>query len=103
MFWDSEEYHFCTRMWKAAFSESLSSRYLLACLVYMIYSVGMVLASSPHLDSATKNSYYFYFGIVHLVNAFMFVWTWEDKSYLDAVMIPEYLNITGAVLYLWSR
>jgi hypothetical protein len=97
-----ECYFFWCKCKTAAWS-SITSRYLAACAVYFAYSVGMVLADDPNLNSAKRNDYYFKFGIVHLINACMFVWTWEGKSYTDKVVIPEYLNVLGAVLYLWSR
>jgi len=98
----SEELSFCLLKWKAAALATLTSRYVLACAVYVAYSVGMVLASAPGVDSDTKNKLYFQFGVVHLVNSFMYIWTWEGKSLFDKIMIPEYLNVLGAVLYLWS-
>lgn len=88
---------------RRALVDSLTSRYLFACAVYVAYSVGMILAGSPQLDTAARNKYYFMFGVVHLINSFMFIWTWEGKSLIDKVMIPEYLNVAGAAMYLWSR
>jgi hypothetical protein len=49
-----------------------------------------------------QNEIYFEFAIVHFVNAFMFAWAWDEKSWTDFEMYPEYLNIIGASLYLWS-
>lgn len=33
---------------------------------------------------------------------FLYCWAWHNRSLLDIVMIPEYLNLIQAVLYLWS-
>lgn len=88
---------------KAAALISTTNRYLWACLVYLIYSIGMILADDPTITASRRNDFYFFFGIVHLINAFMFIWTWKGKSYTDKVMIPEYFNVVGAILYLWSR
>jgi hypothetical protein len=99
----SEEFYFSMRQWKEALSYSSTSRYLFACAIYVAYSVAMVMIASPTLTVEEKNRYYFIFGFVHLINSLMFIWTWADKSYFDKVMIPEYLNVLGAVLYLTSR
>jgi hypothetical protein len=42
--------------------------------------------------------------VIHLVNAFMYIWSWLPFGYtfFSVVMIPEYLNILGASLYLYT-
>ena len=99
----SAEVSFSLMKLRHALEDSLTSRYLFACAVYVAYSIGMILAGSPQLDTTTRNRYYFIFGVVHLINSLMFIWTWEGKSLTDKVMIPEYLNVAGALMYLWSR
>jgi hypothetical protein len=42
------------------------------------------------------------FGIVHMVSAFLYLWAWSDRSWLDIILIPDYLNHFEAGLYLWS-
>ncbi|CAF3033736.1 unnamed protein product [Rotaria socialis] len=42
------------------------------------------------------------FAIVHIVSAFLYWWAWAGRSWLDVIMIPEYLNHIEAGLYLWS-
>lgn len=98
----SEELYFSLKKWKLALFKSATSRYLFACAVYLVYSVAMVLIPDPSISPSDKDRLYFLFGIIHLVNSFMFIWTWEDKSFFDKVMIPEYFNVAGALLYLWS-
>ncbi|CAF3366139.1 unnamed protein product [Rotaria socialis] len=44
----------------------------------------------------------FRFSIVHLVSAFLYWWAWDDRSWRDVIMIPEYLNHIEAGLYIWS-
>jgi hypothetical protein len=43
-------------------------------------------------------------GVIHLVNAFMYIWSWLPLGYTlcSVVMIPEYLNVLGASLYLYT-
>ena len=42
--------------------------------------------------------------MIHLFNAFQYIYAWLPLGYglLHPVMIPEYLNVLGAALYLWS-
>ncbi|CAF1258055.1 unnamed protein product [Rotaria magnacalcarata] len=42
------------------------------------------------------------FAVVHIVSAFLYWWQWTGRSWLDVIMIPEYLNHIEAGLYLWS-
>jgi hypothetical protein len=42
------------------------------------------------------------FGVVHMISAMLYVWSWRDRSWFDIVLIPEYMNHLEAVLYLWS-
>jgi len=37
-----------------------------------------------------------------LITAFLYWWSWKDRSWLDIIMIPEYLNHIEGGLYLWS-
>jgi hypothetical protein len=87
----------------AAAKASCSSRYLAACLVYLAYAIGMVLVNTGYVSESNKDSLYFQFGVVHMINAWMFVYSWVGKSWTDKVLFPEYLNVIGAGLYMWSR
>jgi hypothetical protein len=92
----------------------LHSRYMLANLVYLIYSIGILIINfhpsfnetstiSKNLDhNPNINRYYIGLGILHLLSAFLYWWAWRDRSWLDIIMIPEYLNHIEAGLYLWS-
>ena len=42
------------------------------------------------------------FAVVHLISAFLYWWSWHDCSWLDVIMIPEYLNHIEVGLYRWS-
>ncbi|CAF3619419.1 unnamed protein product [Rotaria socialis] len=101
----------------------LGSRYMLANLVYLIYSIGILIINlhpsfnekpidtsqvlSKNLDSPVNinpdvNGYYIGLGVLHLLSASLYLWAWRDRSWFDIVMIPEYLNHIEAGLYLWS-
>ena len=99
----SSEIRFSLSKWRGAANKTCTSRYAAACAIYFVYSVAMVIISSPTIAEEDKDKLYFQFAVIHAINAFMFIWSWEDRSYFDKVMIPEYLNVLGAGLYLWSR
>lgn len=83
----------------------LHSRYMLANIVYLIYSIGILLInfhSSFNENSPHFNRYYIALGWIHLISASLYLWAWRDRSWLDVIMIPEYLNHLEAGLYLWS-
>ena len=85
-----------------ALEHTLESRYFYAIVVYLAYCISMVFADVGKISNKEANDLYFNFGIEHLINACMFVWAWDDRGWFDDVVIPEYLNIIGAALYIWS-
>lgn len=49
------------------------------------------------------NDIYMLLGAVHLLNALMYtIVTLDDHEWNDLFVIPDYLNIIGAGLYMWS-
>jgi hypothetical protein len=40
--------------------------------------------------------------IVNIIMGFLYFWAWHDRSLFDIIMIPEYLNLIQAGIYLWS-
>lgn len=38
----------------------------------------------------------------HFVNAWMYVWAWQDRTWTDWVVVPEYFNVVGALLYRYG-
>jgi len=40
--------------------------------------------------------------IVNIIMGFLYFWAWHDRSLIDIIMIPEYVNLIQAGLYLWS-
>lgn len=64
---------------------------------------GFTLGESDRI-LAQINNLYIGFGAVHLVNAVMYYWAWLPAGFrfYDRVMVPEYLNMIGAALYLKS-
>eukprot|EP01087_Luapelamoeba_hula_P011171 TRINITY_DN3006_c0_g1_i1.p1 TRINITY_DN3006_c0_g1~~TRINITY_DN3006_c0_g1_i1.p1 ORF type:complete len:354 (+),score=60.98 TRINITY_DN3006_c0_g1_i1:70-1131(+) len=88
-----------------AFFESLQNRYLLANIVYLGYAIGIVyidygLPTDTDIDYINK--LYLGFDCIHLISAFMYMWAWKYFSYVHIIMIPEYLNVVEACLYIGS-
>jgi len=88
---------------KIVLHESIRSKYLFANVVYFFYATSMLYIDFSDMSLRSKNDMYFYFGIVHVINAFMYIWAWEDRPWYHECMFPEYLNVVGAFLYLASR
>jgi hypothetical protein len=65
----------------------------------------MVLVPDYFMNSDLNilNNVYIVFGALHLINACMYVWSWEHRGWEDPVLWPEYLNVLGALLYLLAR
>lgn len=83
----------------------LQSRYMLANIVYFIYSLGILIINfHPSFNQSPLliNRSYFILGWIHLISATLYLWAWRDRSWFDIIMIPEYLNHIEAILYLWS-
>ena len=83
----------------------LQSRYMLANIVYFVYSIGILIINfhpSFNQNPHSINRYYVVLGWIHFVSASLYLWAWRDRSWLDIIMIPEYLNHIEAILYLWS-
>ncbi|CAF1307389.1 unnamed protein product [Rotaria sordida] len=62
----------------------------------------MSTLDQPVISSPLINRLYLGFAVVHLISAFLYWWAWAGRSWLDVIMIPEYLNHIEAGLYLWS-
>ncbi|UJR35060.1 hypothetical protein I4U23_027836 [Adineta vaga] len=113
------------------FRKTLRSRYMFANLIYLGYAIGMLITSFHSFDESSitsigesfsnimttpsisildqpvhhtllTNRLYLVFNIIHLISAFTYIWAWRDQSWLNIIMIPEYLNVIAATLYIWS-
>lgn len=62
--------------------------------------VSPVFHVSAAYDNAINsiNNLFVAAGVIHLINAFMYAWSWLPLGYTwcSIVMIPEYLNMIGA-------
>jgi hypothetical protein len=47
-------------------------------------------------------SFFLVLAIVNIFMGFLYCWAWRHRSPFDIIMIPEYLNLIQAGLYLWS-
>ena len=88
----------------AALKACLLDVFFYSNLVYVIYAAGFVYIDL-NMNSMTKlriNSMYVWLGVLHAINAFMYLFSWESTSFLSEDLLPEYWNIIGALLYVWS-
>jgi len=81
---------------------SLQNRYFWANLVYLFYCTCMLCVDFVDYGKETNDKVYYFFGMVHFLNAWMYWYAWKDVRWRDPILYPEYLNVVGAALYLWS-
>lgn len=84
-----------------AYNATIRSKYFYAMLLYLAYAAAMV-CNNYFGSNDSENRVYVIFAVVHVVDAYLFLFSWEDKRYYDYETWPEYLNIVGSFLYLWS-
>ena len=84
-----------------AYQLTITSKYFYAMLMYLAYAAAMVI-NNNFGSNDSENNVYVIFAILHVVDAYLFLFSWEDKCYTDYETWPEYLNIMGSLLYLWS-
>lgn len=77
------------------------------CCWTMLALCGRVLRLGSHTTCSHRshsqiNHLYIAFAVVHLVNAVQYYWSWLPYGFRwnSVVMIPEYLNMAGALIYL---
>jgi hypothetical protein len=78
------------------------SFYLKSNVVYMIYSIGMLLINYCGWSLQIQNLNYLIFGFIHLCNAMMYLYVWIDakQSIFTWFVLADWLNVLGALLYL---
>lgn len=84
---------------KSAFDRTICSQYFYSMLVYLIYCLAMVLNNNLG-ETKRENKIYIVFAVIHLVDAFLFLVAWEDKSFLDYETWPEYLVSSSFIQYI---
>jgi len=89
---------------KKAWKGTWRSPYVCANFVYVIYAA-LILTIDLHLqvwDHQMMNKFYIAAAVVHVVNALMYIWVWRCEGYpfLHRIMIPEFLNVIEASLYM---
>eukprot|EP00742_Colponemidia_sp_Colp-10_P004885 GILJ01005218.1.p1 GENE.GILJ01005218.1~~GILJ01005218.1.p1 ORF type:complete len:296 (-),score=33.71 GILJ01005218.1:353-1240(-) len=103
--WDALSWEEVSRRVPLAFSKSIRNRYLFANWVYLGYAIGIILidfSGTVAQDMELTNRCYLGFAVLHVISAILYWWSWEGRSSLDIIMIPEYLNMLEAALYMWT-
>jgi hypothetical protein len=80
--------------------------YVYASLLYVAYAAGMLLVdyAETRTPRSDINLQYIAWGCLHLIDAFLYIASWRSLGYAYAsvVMLPEFMNVLGAALYLSS-
>jgi len=91
-----------------ALKHSIRSPYILANIIYVLYAI-LIINIDIHdsvYDTSTINAMYFGANIIHLTNAFMYMWVWWNEGFrgrrFAILLIPEILNCMEATLYITS-
>jgi len=92
---------------KSAFLRSLTNRYMFANIVYLVYAIGILiidynLTLNSNVPLSDINNFYLGLGVLHLCSAVLYLWSWKYFSWIHIIMIPEYLNMVEASLYITS-
>ncbi|UJR16824.1 hypothetical protein I4U23_003723 [Adineta vaga] len=64
-------------------------------------------ATTVDLDQSVNNvplvnRFYIGLAMVHIISGFLYWWVWHDRSWLNIIMIPKYLNHLETSSFLWS-
>jgi len=83
----------------------LQCRYFWSCVIYVLYAFGFVLINikADVWSLRSINQMYVWLGVVHVFNAQQFAWvTLQDYKWDEMWLVPDYLNVIGSALYMWS-
>ncbi|CAF1174383.1 unnamed protein product [Rotaria sp. Silwood1] len=127
--WDGLRWKHIQKRVPICFKKTLYNRYMLANLIYLGYTIGLLVIdfypgfSASSSDNSTTveesndtisildqpvimneyvNRLYIGLAAVNILVAFLYIIAWRGRSWFDVVLIPEYLNHLQAGLYLWS-
>jgi hypothetical protein len=81
-----------------------SSFYFKSNVVYMIYSICMLLIDYSGWNLEIQNLNYLIFGLIHVCNAVMYLYVWMEakQPIFTWFVLADWLNVFGALLYLIS-
>jgi len=88
---------------KDALKRTYTSPYVYANAVYIVYAaIILSIDLNPQWDLWYINNMFVGAAVVHVVNACMYIYVWLDAGYplVHRIMIPEFLNILEASLYM---
>ncbi|CAF1455417.1 unnamed protein product [Didymodactylos carnosus] len=103
--WSALKWREIRRRIPICFSKTIRSWYMLGNFIYLGYTVGaLVLDYDVPLNNNTPAANKGYLGLacIHLTSAFLYWYAWQDHTWSDVIMIPEYMNMIEACLYVWS-
>lgn len=79
------------------------SAYFRANVVYLLYALGIIYIDYGGISLPAQNFGFLILGLVHCCNAAMYVYVWyEERSIKSCFLFPDYLNILGAMLYMYT-
>jgi hypothetical protein len=83
--------------------KTLISTYFYANLMYLIYTIGLVHLNNLNVSLKEENKQYLIYAILHILSAMLYTFSWIGiKRWYDIEVLPDYLNVIGSALWLWS-
>ena len=77
----SDEQTSWTRVHDAS-NKTIKSRYFYASIVYVFYALPMYFyVDKSTIETSEINRIYLGFGVVHLIDAIMYAWAWDEKKW----------------------
>ena len=84
-------------------ARTFGSIYFYACLLYLVYAIGIYATDFAKQPLTVSNYEFFLFGIIHVISSVLYVLSWIGfKPWNSIEILPDYLNVVGSVLWLYS-
>ena len=99
----SIEYKNAANLFTALLLRTAKSVYFYASLLYVVYSIGIYRTDYGNQSLKQTNRDFLIYGIIHVISAILYALSWIGfKPWNTIEPLPDYLNIIGSVLWLYS-
>lgn len=100
---DPIEYENASKFLSALVSRTAKSIYFYASVLYVVYSIGIYRTDYENQSLKQTNKDFLIYGIIHVISAVLYALSWIGfKPWNTVEPLPDYLNIVGSVLWLYS-
>ena len=97
------EYENLTNYITTLLLRTVKSVYFYASVLYVVYSIGIYRTDYGNQSLTQANKEFVIYGIIHVISAVLYALSWVGfKPWNTVEPLPDYLNIVGSVLWLYS-